>query len=236
LSQFRYLLRLNYLITYFSSLFFMSRRWYRRGRPRTGHLSITYDPDPFRIRPDRSLTSGIATHADLVAQADRLREQGIIPSPAIVQSELFLGSFVTTLAAGGWFPDSVHIDLADHYPPGITMFAFTLQWEGTTSAQTNLRIVNADGDTATVTALGLGVNFHRYLIWVFPGGAMPSLELGSFVFLQRARPNLTVLGQYDVAILPLVQPLTLEVTPYINQSDLEITTSVYGNLAKPASG
>jgi hypothetical protein len=213
----------------------MSRRWYRQGRPRTGHLDITYEPDPFRLKPDLSRTSGIKSHADLVRQAEHLRQQGIISTPPIVQSELFIGSFQTTLDNAGWFPDVIQLNVGDHYPPGVVMFAFTLQWSGELNGNTNMRVTNADESTAQMTAVTLGANFHVYLLWVFPGGAMPSTNLGSFVLAQRTRADLSVYA-HDFASVALVQPLTLSVQFYFNKPGVEVTTSVYGNLAKHSSG
>jgi hypothetical protein len=141
----------------------MSRCSYRHSRPRTGPLELTYSPDPFRIMPDRSLTAGPPTYADLLREADRFRQQGIITAPPISMKQVSLGSASVTLPGPGWFPDHVQLDLAQDYPPGYVLYVVLLDWTGG-NCNTNLRIVNSsDGAIELNPAYG---HPSVYMIWI----------------------------------------------------------------------
>jgi hypothetical protein len=164
-----------------------------------------------------------------------LRQQGIIPSPTIVPKEIPLDSFKITLSAQGWFPEAIALDLGQHYPPGILIYAFVLQWDGVNTS-TNLRVTNSNGNSVNLYAANTGENFDVYILWIFPAGAMTSVGRSTFCTLQRSRSDAQNNPQYDCAVLAVTSPLVLEVTPFFNAVNIEVTCSVYGLLPKHAKG
>jgi hypothetical protein len=205
----------------------MFARSHRR-RAHYGGLEITRDNDPFRIRPDRSLTAGPLTHADLVRQADQLRQQGIIPSPTIQMKEVPLASFTLTLAQPGWFPEAIVLDLGQSYPPGYIMYVVVMDWEVGELPSHNLRVTNSFGTSTELTQNTMKPAV--FVLWIFAGASMPHANRYSFCLFHRVGTDFT--QPPSSRTLAITQPVVLEVLPYLSQAGSPITVSIYGQLAK----
>jgi hypothetical protein len=216
---------------FFTSLLFMPRfgRTIRRARPRTGRLAIEYSRDPFRIEPDRSLTTGIPTHDDLVRQAQNLRDQGILvvpPAPIHMQS-FELGSAEYTTPSTGWFDQSISIPLHSGYPPGYVYYAFVMTWSGQSGASTNLRVTDsAGGQVSFSAAIGKPA---VYFIFYVNGQDFAIEDRGTFCIAYRSPSAPSAAA--DCRYLSVTDGRTVVLTPYFAQIGTVVTCTLYALMA-----